>query len=421
MVTFGLYAFFYVLALVVAEAIHLKYSPRRQHFVLRLSLCVVALAGISITMPYFTEKLALLNILTCFLLFAATVGSAFICIDDTFFHVVNKCVFGWLTLCCSLAWVWMLSEFSVAVREDLAVAIPVSCVVNYIVFFVFSVYNHNRRRRSVKPGIFGAQLVIAESAALVLFAVITAVALDDVVIPVGVFVFVIVYLCFGILNAYSDEKRLNDEYVLLTQLQQKERERFRLSKEYIDAINLKSHDMKHLIYGLRNASAGELDGELARIEEVLDEYGVTAHTGNAALDVVLTEKGRYCVKRGISLASSADGALISFMEPTDIYSMIGNLLDNAIEAAEKLDDVEKKTISLFVRKECGVVHIRTENYYKDAVSFVNGLPVTGKNDRVNHGFGTKSIRLTATKYQGYVNFTAADGVFVADVLLLLPQ
>lgn len=57
------------------------------------------------------------------------------------------------------------------------------------------------------------------------------------------------------------------------------------------------------------------------------------HTGNDALDAILSEKGLACEQGGIAFRCMADGAAVGFMAPTDIYSLFGNALDNAIEAS----------------------------------------------------------------------------------------
>ena len=67
-------------------------------------------------------------------------------------------------------------------------------------------------------------------------------------------------------------------------------------------------------------------------------YDSMLKTGNEALDVIFAEKSLVCRKNDIKLNCMIDGAKLSFMENTDIYALFGNLMDNAIEAIEKLKD-----------------------------------------------------------------------------------
>ena len=88
----------------------------------------------------------------------------------------------------------------------------------------------------------------------------------------------------------------------------------------------------------------------------------------------------------------ADGTLLDFMAEMDISALFGNVLDNAIESVEKLDDKEKRLIHLSVAKQKNFLRIRSENYTEEKITFKNGMPVTTKKDKRFHGFGMKSIQ-----------------------------
>ena len=332
----------------------------------------------------------------------------------------DKCVFGLLTISCAFIWVWVLEGFFPPVAENEAAALAVSYVLNCGIFLFFSVFNHHRYAKSKAPRRFAVQLAVIETLAVLIFSVIGALPFGEGEYPASIFAFIIVYLCFGLLNVFSDEKRLNDEYNVLMQLQEKERQRYRTSKEYMELINVKSHDMKHLLVGLRERTENSaVAAELSRLKQALNGYGAALHPGNEPLDIVLTEKARFCVKEDIQMTTIADGQAVSYTDSADIYSLLGNLLDNAIEALRRVKEKERRVLSVFVRRESGVVHIRTENYCAEAPEFADGMPVTKKTDRSSHGFGTKSMRMTAEQYGGVVQFTERDGFFIADVLLPL--
>ena len=69
------------------------------------------------------------------------------------------------------------------------------------------------------------------------------------------------------------------------------------------------------------------------------------------------------------------------MEDMDVSALFGNMLDNAIESAEKQREKQKRLIWLYVTKEKQFVRIRTENYCDEKIQFKNGMPVTTKKDR----------------------------------------
>lgn len=430
MVEFGLSNFFYVLLLIAGEVIHLHYSPHRNGFWISLLFGSAMVAAVSLAVPEFTGSLWLINCASRIVLFLFTVFVMWRSFQDSLFHILNRCVFGWLTFCCAGIWSWAVIYLFGLEDWEIPVQI-VSFIIVYGVFLAFSLANHRRMakgkiKKRGKGGGLGLSIFVVETACILvlsLFGFTATDSLEPFTLGDMIFLsFVAIYLCFLLLNQFSDEKRLSDENVALKQLHEKEKAQFEISKEYRDIINVKSHDMKHLIYGLKGESASEAaDEELKRLEELLSANDAGIETGNEALDIVLTEKGRHCVQKGILFTVIADGECISFMDPVDIYSLLGNILDNAIEASEKVKAPEKRLISLFVRKESGVAHIRAENYCGASVEFdENGYPLTVKADKINHGFGTKSIRMTAENYDGSASFSEDDGFFVADVVLPFP-
>ncbi len=184
-----------------------------------------------------------------------------------------------------------------------------------------------------------------------------------------------------------------------------ERERqYETSRQNIEAINIKCHDIRHQIRHLREGGAGALDAAaLADIAREIDVYDCSVRTQNDALDTILTEKRLVCAREGITLSVVADGAALNFMSAAEIYSFFGNALDNAIEAAEKIADEDLRSISVVVRQAAGVVSIHIENRFAAnaaPVAGADGLLATSKGDAANHGFGVRSMRLTAERYGG---------------------
>ena len=190
-------------------------------------------------------------------------------------------------------------------------------------------------------------------------------------------------------------KRLSAEVAETERMLADAQRHYELSRANIEAINLKCHDLKHQIRKLRNGGA-------AVSGEALDE------------------------REHITLSTIADGAALSFMPAADLYSLFGNALDNAIEAVSALADRGHRSISLTVRERAGVVVMHVENYYQGALRFRNGLPETtkhganGMRDTMNHGYGTRSMRLIAERYGGTLECRAKDGVFHLNVLIPLP-
>ncbi len=203
---------------------------------------------------------------------------------------------------------------------------------------------------------------------------------------------------------------------------QNQYDQYRLSRENIEAINHKYHDLKHQIAVLRaEPDAAKRTAYLDGMEESIRDYEAQNKTGSSVLDTVLTSKSMFCARRGIELTCVADGAKLEFMDTMDVCTIFGNLLDNAIECEQRIPEKEKRLIHLAVYAKKDFLVIQCENYCLDKLEFQNGLPVTTKQDKTSHGFGLKSIRYTAEKYGGAMNIRGRDGWFEANLMIPLQK
>lgn len=197
-------------------------------------------------------------------------------------------------------------------------------------------------------------------------------------------------------------------------------QQYKQSRESIDLINMKYHDLKHQIGYLRNEQdAGKRNAFLDRLENDIKSFELQNKTGNAVLDTILTCKSLYCYKHGITMTCVVDGKLLDFMETMDICSIFGNALDNAIESVLRIKDKEKRLIHVTVSSLNDFVMIRIENYYEDKLQTEDGNYVTTKRDKRHHGWGIKSIKYTADRYDGAVYINTDNNWF--DIKIAIPK
>ena len=193
---------------------------------------------------------------------------------------------------------------------------------------------------------------------------------------------------------------------------------YKQSRDSIEIINMKYHDMKHQINILRGMNDSEQRAALLdRMEADIKAYELQYKTGNSVLDTVLTSKSMQCDKHGITMIVVADGALLDFMDAMDICSIFGNALDNAIEATMKLEDKEKRLIHVNVSQFKSFVMIRFENYFKGNLKKEGASFKTTKKNAEDHGYGIKSINYTVEKYDGAVDIKANNKWFEIKILI----
>ena len=213
------------------------------------------------------------------------------------------------------------------------------------------------------------------------------------------------------------ENRLALERETMEQMMRVTEAQRRTTKEAIDIINLRCHDLKHQMKALITETDSEEKREyIESIRRATDIYDSAFHTGSEALDYVLQEKKLLAGEHGVEFACIADGRCLSFLRNVDLYALLGNAIDNALEHLEQEPEGERRLL-LNIRPRAGMAAIRLENTCTTPVLFRDGLPETTKPDREAHGFGVRSIRFIAEKYGGDVFMEVKDGRFLLNVML----
>lgn len=227
--------------------------------------------------------------------------------------------------------------------------------------------------------------------------------------------------CFYVLWVQINQKEkmsLQRELDGINSAWRQQKKQYQVTSETIDSINRKCHDLKHQIRALKDITdEKEKEEYFNEIENDIMIYDTALNTGNKALDTVMMEKGLFCKNHGIQWSCMADGTKLDFMKLEDIYAIFGNALDNAITAVLDLKEAEKRVISVKIMNQKDLLMIQIQNYYEHPLQFEGELPVTTKKNKRDHGFGMKSIRYTAEKYNGTITVSAKENIFMLQILI----
>ncbi|MCR5033006.1 MAG: ATP-binding protein [Lachnospiraceae bacterium] len=205
-------------------------------------------------------------------------------------------------------------------------------------------------------------------------------------------------------------KALERENLILASLLKADKQQYEQAQKDMEKINIRYHDLKQ-----QYSKADE--AEKTRLEEEMAELSLSYFTGNRAVDITLTQKSLLCQNAGIRLICSVDGNSLRGMKQFHIYSMLGNALDNAMECLEQISDEEKKEITLDIHREKDMAIIRMENYTPREPVRSGQSIVTSKADRINHGYGIRSIQNTAELYGGTASTFVDDHIFYLVITL----
>lgn len=185
-------------------------------------------------------------------------------------------------------------------------------------------------------------------------------------------------------------------------------------------MHIMVHDIKNhlgVIEGIADndkvtAYIGELCSNIGKY------YAVSQLTGNKMLDIIIGKYTALCSKNGLDFNAKALTSNLSFVHDSDISAMVGNLLDNAFEAAKQAEN-GKIEFSLYTidGKSCVVSVINTA---LTAPKCENETLVSAKPDAQSHGYGIKSIKKTAEKYGGSYSWFYDDKNREFHAMVILP-
>lgn len=224
-----------------------------------------------------------------------------------------------------------------------------------------------------------------------------------------------IFACIFILWLQGTQrKELELQYELMAEKQifKKTEAQYLSSKENIDIINQKCHDLKHQIAALRDMPDERNRWDyINEIEAAVSMYDASIFTGNPALDTILTEKSLICEKNNFNFTCMADGSLLNRINAVDLYTLLGNALDNCIEACQRIKADITPAISITITKSGMYALIDIENTSDIIPDFEDELPKSVKEDSFNHGLGSKSIKSIVSKYNGTMQISVTNSSY----------
>lgn len=234
-------------------------------------------------------------------------------------------------------------------------------------------------------------------------------------------IFFVADMILGVLLLYFILK-LADSYEKQKNIELVEMQNRMLSKSLEDterAFDLwreSIHNYKNNIITLAQLTE---QGKTAEVKEYLkdeiQQLGIKmnyAMTGNKVIDAVLATKKNSAEHKGINFYANGNIPDKCVIDDIDFTNIIGNLLDNAIEAAEK---VENGNVSIVIKPQKKFIIIKVKNSYDGNKN--NELQTT-KKDKEYHGIGLKSIKRIVEKYQGEFELEFKEKEVEATALLL---
>lgn len=411
--------FLFSLQIILAEIVFAVTLKKRRLFTLKFILSLLLYPSLSVVIAHLAGMIhGSLELMSIFLLSMAFFP---LCVEVDFWGTLFCCVAA--SVLQNLAYnAGSLISTAFGILPDLStnpqsalIQIPIYTVVHILVFLICG-------RRIKGSTSYGVEKIpaICLTAFSVLVIYVVQFFMQRISIE-NLYFLEILFPCCDIMALFMlfgmhERSKLERENAILQQIMTTQSKQYEISMRTIEMINLKYHDLKHQLSLLKKANSADQLASIEELEELVDTYDAIVNTGNKALDVVLSSKIMLCEKYRITLTYLIDGEKLYFMSTSDIYSLFGNALDNAIEAVKHIEP-EKRIIILNLSTQGCFVGIHMENYCAKPLVFSGGLPITTKENTEYHGYGLKSIKYIAEKYQGVMSTEIRSNMFCLDVLM----
>ena len=421
----------FFIQLVVAEAVFMYKLKRRPLFWLRVGIGFFVSAGflylISLAMVASMSSSILLLCLLYIVAFIFSVGVMAMCFDESFFTLMFAGVSAYALQNLSYRLLNIIELYGVVAKlapyigywsayfTIFFVTFALTVVIAYFIFV-------RRKNNGDIARLHSGKVLAIAITALVITVLLCTWANFHIWESFDLSFVIYIFSCLSCVfvlclqSGMLQEQKLKQDLTVVKQLWEQDRKQYELSQENIKLINIKCHDLRFRIKELRTAEGEISKEELEEIEKAISIYDSTVTTGCEPLDTILTETSLFCKKNGIKFSCMVDGSKLSFISPSDLYSLFGNIVSNSMEAVYKVESEERRLISFQVKQMGQMILVAVENYFDGDLVIENGSVVTSKEDKLNHGYGLKSIYMLVKKYGGEISVSANDNVFRLKIL-----
>lgn len=199
-------------------------------------------------------------------------------------------------------------------------------------------------------------------------------------------------------------------------------ERMETQRRADESLRMLEHDMKNHLVTLSKLSgqSSEAGRYIETLIENIQKNTSSFQTGNATLDAVLSQKEQLCREKGLTFESYADLRKGDFLEPMEVCTLFANCLDNAIEAAERVEG-GRRAVVVSCAAIGGCIVAKFTNPCEKPPLWQNGRPVTQKKDAEKHGYGLRSVSGIVERRGGALRLNCENGLFTATWMIPIPQ
>lgn len=319
---------------------------------------------------------------------------------------------------------------NVSVNDTQMLGSFISKIILLMIFVLLKIFTHARLKRDISIGYWLVLFFVPMGSIFILNtlfslcesskgknASIMALLSSAVILNIN-------FLIFHIYEVLSDRLEIRKQQIIFNK--QVELCKNQIAEREESNLNIRNikHDIEnHLICIREYIDRNDMSFAKKYIEDLLndDNYfksNSCIDSGNIVVDTLLNYKNNIMLELGIKMITHIEIPYEFDFNDADICVILGNCLDNSIEAVKNINDSNQKVIFLeFIYRKNSLVLKVTNRFYGSVTKDRHGNFITTKKDPENHGIGLISIRKAVKKYNGLVNVSTNNNIFCVQILM----
>lgn len=317
-----------------------------------------------------------------------------------------------------------LNRFTYSIDMELIIALISTKVISYIIMLALSNFKMIRNEINISFMHWIAIILIplgTLASTFMMITIRTQYRLMLILISISI-LFIINVFIFYLYDALIKSYHGRIEKELLQQQNNAYIKQLEIINKSQESIKILRHDLRNHMTVLQTLIEKKDNLEaLQYMQSILDfiKYGNEyVKSGNTEVDSVLNYKIYEAQKRNIKVDTKVNIPEKLYIEPFDFSVVLGNLLDNAIEAASKLE--KERVVKVSINLDRNVLYINISNSFDGKLLYEDNKLKTTHKDKENHGLGLKSVKRVINKYNGTMNVSHLDEKFYVGVLIYNP-
>lgn len=298
-------------------------------------------------------------------------------------------------------------------------------ILNYVVVLLIKNFSNVKRGISVPTLYWISILLIPASSVYIMVSIFSSRGLSRLQILMSViFLLVTNFVAFYLYDSIIDKMEDKLSKMMLQQQNLYYERQFDLMQSSLATTRAVRHDLVNHLYIVKSLAD---NNEKEKLDEYISGLIVKSkgekeysRTGNLIIDSILNFKLQEAEQRGIKTILDLNVPVELEITSLDMTIVLGNLLDNAINAVSNLDE-EERIIHINIKFDRGRLIINTKNNFAGEIIYDRNQIVSSKEDKENHGIGLSNVRRIIEKYQGMFDIEHSKNIFNVTTLMYVTK